>query len=125
MTIKYTEDHEWVRPEKDNLYTIGITDYAQEQLGEVVHVELPDPGATVAQGEETAVVESVKAAGDVKSPIGGEVRETNPALADRPELVNESPENEGWLYRLHAQDAKQLDALMDTDAYQNLLKTLA
>ena len=124
MTIKYTEDHEWVR-EKGDLHVVGITDYAQEQLGEIVYVELPAVGGAVTQGAEAAVVESVKAAGEVKSPLSGTVAEVNDKLEDTPELVNQDPEGKGWLYKIRAENPQQLDALLDTDAYRELVRPLA
>ncbi len=124
MSTKYTNDHEWARQEGE-LVVVGITDYAQEQLGEVVFVELPDVGRTVSAGEEAAVVESVKAAGEVKAPLAGEVVEINDALADNPEKVNEDPAGEGWFYKLRPEDPSALDALLDDDAYQALLASLA
>ncbi len=124
MTIKYTEDHEWVR-EKGDLHVVGITDYAQEQLGEIVYVELPAVGGAVTQGAEAAVVESVKAAGEVKSPLSGTVAEVNDKLEDSPELVNQDPEGKGWLYKIRAENPQQLDALLDADAYRELVRPLA
>ena len=123
MTIKYTEDHEWVR-EEDGAHVVGITDYAQEQLGEIVYVELPEADAAVTQGQDAAVVESVKAASEVKSPLSGTVTEANDKLADSPELVNDEPEGGGWFYKMRADDSAQLDALMDADAYQQFVQSL-
>ncbi|MDD9855063.1 MAG: glycine cleavage system protein GcvH, partial [Gammaproteobacteria bacterium] len=99
--MKYTEDHEWARAEGD-AYRVGITDYAQQQLGDIVYVELPAVGDEVTAGAEAAVVESVKAAGDVKSPLTGVVTEVNAALADAPETVNDDPEGGGWFYQMRA-----------------------
>lgn len=124
MSMKYTDDHEWARHE-DDLVVVGITDFAQQQLGEVVFVELPDIDREVDQGEETAVVESVKAAGEVKSPVAGTVVEVNEALADNPEKVNEAPTGEGWFYKLRPSDPSQLEALLDESAYQSLVESLA
>ncbi len=123
MTTKYTEDHEWVR-EEDGAHVVGITDYAQEQLGEIVYVELPEAEAAVTRGKEAAVVESVKAASDVKSPLSGTVTEANAQLADSPELVNSAPEGEGWFYKMRADDPAQLDGLMDADAYRKFVQSL-
>ena len=117
MTIKFSKDHEWVRVEGD-VGTVGITDYAQSQLGDVVFVELPEPGRSVEQGKEAAVVESVKAASEVFSPISGEVIESYDALVDDPSLVNSSPETDGWFFRIQLKDASELDALMDEAAYK-------
>ena len=123
MTTKYTKDHEWVR-EEDGVYLIGITDYAQAQLGEIVYVEPPEADAAVTQGQDAAVVESVKAASEVKSPLTGTVLEANDKLADTPELVNDEPESGGWFYKMRADDPAQLDALMDADAYQKFVQSL-
>ncbi len=123
----YTEDHEWVR-EEDGLYVVGITDYAQEQLGEIVYVELPEADAALTRGGEAAVVESVKAAGEVKSPLSGTVTEANAKLADTPELVNAEPEGGGWFYKMRAdpeQLPQQLAGLMDADGYRNFVQSLA
>ena len=124
MSIKYTQDHEWIRAQSDGTYAVGISEFAQSQLGEIVFVELPEIGAKVAQGAEAAVVESVKAAGDVKSPVGGEVATVNAQLGDTPELVNSAPESEGWFYTLRADDPSQLDSLMDPAAYQKYVESL-
>ncbi len=123
MTIKYTEDHEWVR-EQDGVHTVGITDHAQQQLGEIVFVELPEANANLTRGEEAAVVESVKAAGEVKSPLSGTVVEVNDKLADTPELVNSDPEGDGWFYKIKADDTQPMEQLMDTDAYQKFVQSL-
>lgn len=114
---RYTRDHEWLRLNDDGSVTVGITEHAQSQLGDVVFVELPEPGRTVAAGEACAVVESVKAAADVFAPLAGRIAETNAALADDPALVNRAPEAEGWFFRLLAEDAAAFAALMDADAY--------
>lgn len=113
---KYTEDHEWIRVDGDT-GTIGITDHAQEQLGDIVFVELPEVGKTVSKGDELAVVESVKAASEVYAPAGGEVVAVNDKLADDPTLVNSAPMGDGWFVQLKLADASELDALMDADAY--------
>lgn len=123
MTIKYTKDHEWVRVDGDAA-TVGISDYAQGQLGDVVFVELPDAGRELTQGEEAAVVESVKAASEVYSPVSGTVTEGNAALLDNPALVNESAQNEGWFYKLALSNAAELDSLMDEAAYQEYVASL-
>ena len=116
MSVYYTEEHEWIRVEGDEA-TVGITDFAQGQLGDIVFVELPEAGRQVTKGGEAAVVESVKAASDVYAPVDGEVLEPNQALADDPSLVNTDPEGEGWFFRLRLSDTSQLDGLMDADAY--------
>ena len=117
MTVYYSEEHEWVRVEGDTA-TVGITDFAQGQLGDIVFVELPEAGRQVSKGGEAAVVESVKAASDVYAPVTGEVVEANQALADDPSLVNSAPEGEGWFFRLRLSQASELDGLMDAEAYQ-------
>ena len=117
MPRYFTEEHEWIDVEGDSA-TVGITDYAQEQLGDIVFVELPETGAQVTKGKDAAVVESVKAASDVYAPISGEVTETNAALEDEPGLVNSSPEDEGWFFRLTVGDTDELEGLMDAAAYK-------
>ncbi|GAA5049130.1 glycine cleavage system protein GcvH [Erythrobacter westpacificensis] len=117
MPRYFTEEHEWIDVEGDSA-TIGITDYAQEQLGDIVFVETPQAGTELANGAEAAVVESVKAASDVYAPISGTVTEGNAALDDDPELVNSSPEDEGWFFRLTVSDASELEGLMDEAAYK-------
>ncbi|WP_341702964.1 glycine cleavage system protein GcvH [Ferrovibrio sp.] len=123
MTVRYTKDHEWVRLDGD-VATIGISDYAQSQLGDVVFVDLPAPGRKVAAGDEVAVVESVKAASEVYAPVGGEVVEGNQAIADDPALVNREAQTGGWFVKLKVADKAELDALMDQAAYDAFLKTL-
>jgi glycine cleavage system H protein len=117
MSVYYTEEHEWIRVEGDEA-TVGITDFAQGQLGDIVFVELPEAGRQVTKGGEAAVVESVKAASDVYAPVDGEIVEPNPALGDDPSLVNSDPEGEGWFFRLRLADPSQLDGLMDSDSYK-------
>ncbi len=124
MTTKYTEDHEWARTEGD-LLVIGITNYAQEQLGEVVFVELPDIDQSLEQRDEAAVIESVKAAGEVKSPVGGTVVEVNEALNNNPEKINEDPSGDGWVYKIKPADSNEFEALMDDAAYDALVETLS
>ncbi len=118
MARYFTEEHEWIDVDGDTA-TVGITDYAQEQLGDIVFVELPDTGAQVAKGKDAAVVESVKAASDVYAPITGEVTEANPALDENPALVNSSPEADGWFFKLTIADKGELDGLMDEAAYKS------
>ncbi len=115
--MRYTKDHEWLRIEGD-VATVGVTDYAQEQLGDVVYVELPDVGKSFKKGDEAAVVESVKAASEVYAPVGGEIVEANDALADSPETVNSDPMGEGWFFKLKLADRSELDELMDEAAYK-------
>lgn len=121
--IKFTKDHEWVRIEGD-IGTVGISDFAQHQLGDVVFVELPEAGKVVAQGGEAAVVESVKAASEVYAPVSGEIVEANDALADNPGTVNESPMAEGWFFKLRLSAPAELDKLMDEAAYADYVKGL-
>lgn len=121
---RYTEYHEWAELDGDVL-TIGITEYAQSQLGDIVYVELPEVGRTLDQGEETAVVESVKAAGDVKSPVTGEVIEVNDVLNDEPELVNQDPENEGWFFKIKMIEPEQYSQLQDKDSYTKFVDSLS
>ena len=119
----FTEDHEWVDVDGD-VGTVGITDYAQGQLGDIVFVDVPEEGKTVTKGDEAAVVESVKAASDVYAPVSGEVTEGNAALADDPSLVNRDPEGDGWFFKLKLADQGELDGLMDEAAYREWVKTL-
>jgi glycine cleavage system H protein len=123
MTLHFTRDHEWVQVDGDYA-TVGITDYAQGQLGDVVFVELPTIGDTVAAGKEVAVVESVKAASDVYAPLSGEVTKANEALVDEPGLVNSAAEAAGWFFQLRLSDPRELDTLMDSAAYQAFVATL-
>ena len=118
MARYFTEEHEWIDVEGDTA-TVGITAYAQDQLGDIVFVELPDVGSQVAKGKDAAVVESVKAASDVYAPITGEVTEANQALDEDPALVNSSPEADGWFFKLTIADKGELDGLMDADAYKS------
>lgn len=116
--LKYRESHEWVRKEEDGTYTVGITAHAQELLGDMVFVDLPEVGNTYSQGEDCAVAESVKAASDIYAPVSGEIVEVNGALASEPELVNSDPYSDGWLFRIKASDESELESLMDSDAYK-------
>ncbi|WP_039759112.1 glycine cleavage system protein GcvH [Bartonella queenslandensis] len=116
----FTQDHEWLSVE-GQVVTVGVTHYAQEQLGDLVFVDLPQSGTKLSKGEAAAVVESVKAASDVYSPLDGEVVEINEALADNPELVNQKAETEGWLWKMTLQDETQLEGLLDEDAYKALI----
>ncbi len=117
MTVYYSEEHEWIRVEGDSA-TVGITDFAQGQLGDIVFVEVPEAGRQVVKGGEAAVVESVKAASDVYAPVSGEVTEGNAALGDDPSLVNTDPEGEGWFFKLRLSDNSQLSGLMSADEYK-------
>lgn len=116
-TTYFTEDHEWIRVE-NGIATVGITDHAQEQLGDLVFVDLPSPGAKVSKGDAMVVVESVKAASDVYAPVDGEVKSVNEALSAEPGTVNSAAEADGWLWTMTIADESQLDGLMDADAYQ-------
>ncbi|WP_438726065.1 glycine cleavage system protein GcvH [Parasphingorhabdus sp. DH2-15] len=123
MSLYFTEEHEWILVEGD-IATVGITDHAQEQLGDVVFVEVPDEGKQFDKGDEAAVVESVKAASDVYSPVSGDVIEGNEALAEDPSLVNSDPEGEGWFFKLTLSDTSELEDLMSASDYKTYLKTL-
>jgi glycine cleavage system H protein len=123
MTRYFTEEHEWIDVEGDTA-TVGITDYAQGQLGDIVFVEVPSEGASLTKGGDAAVVESVKAASDVYSPVSGTVTEGNPALADDPALVNTAPESDGWFFKLTIADKSELDGLMDEAGYKAFCDTL-
>ena len=123
MPRYFTDEHEWIDVEGDSA-TVGITDYAQEQLGDIVFVELPDVGTMLEKGGDAAVVESVKAASDVYAPISGEVTEGNSALEDEPALVNSSPEEEGWFFRMTVGDKEELEGLMDDKAYKAFVENL-
>jgi len=123
-TLRFTKDHEWVRIEGDQA-VVGITDYAQQQLGDVVFVELPEVGRAVEQGKDAAVVESVKAASEVYAPLDGTITETNPAIADEPAKVNTDPQGEGWFFKLKLAKPEQLDGLMDEAAYAAFTESLA
>ena len=116
----YTEDHEWIRVD-GGVATVGITNYAQEQLGDLVFVDLPTPGTSASKGDTLVVVESVKAASDVFSPVDGEIKSVNEALSSEPGLVNSAAESDGWLWSMSIADESQLDGLMDAEAYQKTL----
>jgi glycine cleavage system H protein len=117
-TLRMTEDHEWIRIEADGTGTVGITPFAQEQLGDIVFIELPEIGRRLEQGEDAAVIESVKAAAECKAPVSGTVTAVNAALAEEPGKVNQEPMGAGWFFRMRLDDPKQLDALLDEAAYQ-------
>ena len=122
--VRFNKDHEWVRIDGAEA-VVGITDYAQTQLGDIVHVDLPEVGKRIQQGKEVAAVESVKAANELYAPISGEVTGVNPALADDPTKINADPMGEGWFFKLRVTDARELDALMDEAAYQKFVDSLA
>ena len=123
MTTYFTREHEWIKVDGDTA-TVGITDHAQEALGDIVFTEVPDAGKQLAKGQEAAVVESVKAASDVYSPVSGEVIEGNQAVVDDSSLVNSDPEGEGWFFKIRLSDSGELDGLMDEGAYRDWVKTL-
>lgn len=123
MTVYFTREHEWIRVEGDTA-TVGISDHAQQALGDIVFAEVPDAGRTLNKGQEAAVVESVKAASDVYAPAGGEVLEGNPAVADDPALINRDPEGEGWFFKLRLSNPSEVDGLMDESSYRDWVKTL-
>ena len=124
MTTMFTPDHEWINIEDHAAAVVGITRYAQDALGDVVYVELPEVGRSYAQGEVAGVVESVKAAADIFMPVNGEVIEVNEALRDNPALANTDPMGEGWFFKVKVSAMSQLDQLMDPPGYEALLKTL-
>ncbi len=123
MTNKYSKDHEWIAIEGD-IGTVGITEHAQEQLGELVFIEVPDVGATFDQGDEACVVESVKAASEVYSPCTGEIVAVNEELADAPTTVNDNAEGDGWMFKIRIADMAELDDFMDEAAYKKYLKEI-
>lgn len=118
--LKYTEEHEWLRLDGDEV-TVGITEYATEQLGDLVFVELPEEGITVAKGDEVVTIESVKAASDIAAPLDGVITEVNPAIVTNPALVNEDPLEDGWFFKMTLADPSELEGLMDEEAYQEYI----
>jgi glycine cleavage system H protein len=120
--LKFLKSHEWARVEDDGTVRVGISDHAQAQLGDLVYVELPEVGATVQAGHGTAVVESVKAASDIYSPVSGEIVEVNEALSDKPETINEDAYGEGWIFRVKVENRDELEELLDADAYGELVE---
>jgi len=121
MNIKYSEEHEWITVDGD-IATCGISNFAQEQLGDVVFVEMPEVGRNIDKGEEVGVVESVKAASEIFTPVGGEVVEMNDTLTDAPETVNADPEGDGWMFKIRLSDPGELDEMMDPAAYANFIE---
>jgi len=119
--LKYASSHEWLRADGDGVYTVGITEHAQELLGDMVFVELPEVGNTVSQGDDCAVAESVKAASDIYAPVSGEVVAVNDTLSDSPELVNSSPYEDGWMFKIKIADEAELSALLDAAGYQAIV----
>lgn len=120
--LKYASSHEWARLDSDGTVAVGITDHAQEALGDIVYIELPEMGVAVDAGAEVAVVESVKAASDIYSPVTGEVVEINPALEDEPETVNSNPYADGWLFRVKVANPDELEDMLDADGYQAVIE---
>lgn len=120
--LKYSKEHEWLRKEADGTYTVGITEHAQQLLGDMVFVDLPEPGRTVSAGDDCAVAESVKAASDIYAPVSGEIVAVNESLGDEPELVNAQPYGNGWIFRIKASDESEVAALLSADAYEALLE---
>lgn len=120
--LKFQKSHEWARVEDDGLVRVGISEHAQNQLGDLVYVELPEVGATVQAGTGVAVVESVKAASDIYSPVSGEVVAVNEALEDKPEMINDDAFGEGWIFLVKVDDRSELDELLDADAYSELIE---
>ena len=121
--MKYTDSHDWIRFEEKGS-TIGISDYAQKELGEIVYIELPRVGSRVKKGEEIVILESTKAAADIYAPIDGTVLEINDKLLDNPELINEDPEESGWIYKLKVESKEILEELLDSPSYKKLVETL-
>tara|TARA_B100001093_G_C26148008_1_gene726214 strand:+ start:166 stop:552 length:387 start_codon:yes stop_codon:yes gene_type:complete len=117
--LKFLESHEWARAEEDGTVTVGISDHAQELLGDIVFVELPEVGKEISQSADVAIVESVKAASDVYSPLSGEVTEVNEALNDNPEIINASPYEDGWFFKIKPQDISEMEKLLDAGAYES------
>jgi glycine cleavage system H protein len=117
--LRYATTHEWIRAEGEGVYTVGISEHAQDLLGDMVFVDLPDVGDAVAQADDCAVAESVKAASDIYAPLTGEVVEINEQLEDAPELVNSDPYGEGWMFKIKAEDESEVESLLDAEGYEN------
>ena len=120
----FTENHVWVRLEGDGTATIGVSEYAQEQLGDIVYIDLPEVGAESSLGEEISLIESVKSTSDIFAPLTGVVIEINEALEETPEIINDSPLDDGWIFRIEVEDERELEELMDQDAYEAFIETL-
>lgn len=120
--LRYASTHEWVRPDGDGVFTIGISDHAQQLLGDMVFIELPDVGAEVGTGDDIAVAESVKAASDVYAPISGQILAVNEDLEDSPELVNSDPFGDGWLFKMKAEDPEEVEGLLDAEGYEGSIE---
>ena len=123
--LRYTESHEWVAQQEDGTLRVGITDYAQQQLGDLVYVELPEVGQSFVSGAECAVVESVKSASDLYMPVSGEIVSVNEELADSPELINQDPYGQGWIYEIQPTEPAELDSLLDADGYREIIENEA
>jgi len=123
-TMRFTEEHIWLRPEEDGSITVGITDYAQKQLGDVVYVELPQVEQTLSPEDEAAMVESVKSTNEIRIPVVGTVLEVNERLGSQPEIVNTDPMGEGWFFRVEPEDTTELEGLMDENAYEEFVSGL-
>lgn len=121
--LKYTKTHEWVRKESDGTVTVGITDHAQNLLGDMVYIETPEVGSNYGEGDDCAVIESVKAASDVYCPLAGEITEVNESLADAPEILNKDPFGDGWLFKMKPEDVEHLEELLDAEAYKDLAES--
>ncbi len=125
IEARFTEDHAWVRIDEDGIAIIGISDYAQEQLGDIVYVQLPDLGRDLVQGEDCTLIESVKTTSDVKCPLSGRVIEVNEMLLDEPDKLNEAALDEGWLFKVEPSDEAEYEDLMDADDYEDFIDTLS
>ena len=123
LELGYAATHEWAKQDEEGLIVVGISDHAQDALGDIVYVELPEVGQQIVAGEEAGVVESVKAAADIYAPVSGAVEEINEALEDSPETVNQDPYGDGWFFKLKVTDERELDDLLDADAYQELCES--
>ena len=123
LELGYAATHEWAKQDEEGLIVVGISDHAQDALGDIVYVELPEVGQQIVAGEEAGVVESVKAASDIYAPVSGAVEEINDALEDSPETVNQDPYGDGWFFKLKVTDERELDDLLDADSYQELCET--
>ncbi len=121
--LRYTKTHEWIMQNDEGSLTVGVTDHAQSLLGDLVFIEAPEEGTTFQEGDDSAVVESVKAASDVYAPVDGEVTASNEVLEDTPEIINNDPYGDGWIYKIKPEDAGAFDALMDADAYKELIES--
>lgn len=120
----FTENHVWVRLDGDGTATIGVSEHAQEQLGDIVYIDLPEVGAESSLGEEISLIESVKSTSDIFAPLTGVVIEVNEALEETPEIINDSPLDDGWIFRIEVEDERELEELMDQDAYEEFIETL-